>query len=197
MISSEEQTLLTAEYKTFLRTPRGLKLLRDAVEMKKQWKLMKQNSDIEVSSNGVNTSYLEGINCIRIDIIPIGLNNMCHINADLFSSTGRFQSVCGFNVTACPCGKLMCFEIHSVNKKEDTYYDFTKDFNEEIYKYFIPLQTSNTDTVMAIRDFIGDGGIFYINQGCRCNVKWNMTSQKYSLKKVKDMIDMYSRMRFW
>lgn len=199
MLSIEEQTALTNTYKNWLRTPTGMSRLRQAVELKREWNATKDHSDIQVKSDGVNPSYLD-VELIRIDIIPIGLNNMCHINSDLFASTGRFQAVCGLNITACPCGRKMCFELHSVNKREDAYYDFTKDFNEEPYKYFIPLvQNSNMGVVNDIKECIGNGGIFTISiKKCSCNVTWDVAdTQRFTIKQLKTLIDRYNRLVIW
>jgi hypothetical protein len=72
-----------------------------------------------------------------LDITPIGLNHLCHNNANLFNDKIEGMSmVFGFNITACQCSKRMAFEIHSVNKYNGKLYDFTKDFNAEIKQYF-------------------------------------------------------------
>jgi hypothetical protein len=191
MLSTENKTALTNCYKDWLRTPTGMSRLRQAVELKREWNATKDLSDIQVKSDGVNPSYLD-VGLVRIDITPIGLNNMCHINSDLFASTGRFKAVCGLNVTACPCGRRMCFELHSVNKMGGDYYDFTKDFNEETYKYFIPLvQNSSIDIMLDIRETIGGGGMFGVDVGkCSCNITWIDAGRlKMSVKQLKTLID--------
>ena len=87
----------------------------------------------------------------------------------MFTECG-FERVVGFNLFSCRCGKNMAFEFHSVNKKDGVLYDFTKDFNDSIEKYFLEIHTDNT--AMEVLRLLMDKTDFYINKGCRCNIIW-------------------------
>jgi hypothetical protein len=167
-------TDLKAKYHSFLSTPKGKKQLLLAVALKRQWVQMKKETDIQIDTAGVKLNVINpnlAKKIKKIDITPIGLNNMCHSTSQFFcDDENGITSKLGFNLTACPCGKMMSYEIHSVNKIGETLYDFTKDFNEEASKYFLEIDgniDANTYIEYFGRDPIG------VNRGCKCPIRWN------------------------
>jgi hypothetical protein len=162
----------TKLYKDFLYTDNGRLLLEKAIEQKKIWKSYVSNSNITIGTYGVNLNLIHKElkqKIKKIEITPIGLNNVCHNNADIFTKCG-YTSQLGFNLTACPCGRKQSYEIHTVNKKDGKYYDFTKDFNDEKEKYFLPLET--TSNALKYINLYGRKP-FAINRGCKCDIHWN------------------------
>ena len=160
----------TKIYNDFLHTDNGKMRLRKALEQKQMWNSRKGNITIGtygVKLNLIHQELKEKIQ--KIEITPIGLNNMCHNNAEIFNQCG-YTSQLGFNLNACPCGRKQSYEIHTVNKKDGKYYDFTRDFNDEKEKYFLPLETNS-----KIGKYIQLYGreVFSINRGCKCPINWN------------------------
>ena len=79
-----------------------------------------------------------------LNIVPIGLNNMCHFNSERLVeflnkvyNTDKFKIVKGFNIFSCDCGKMVQSEIHSVVKYKEEYLDITEDFDGVKQKNFI------------------------------------------------------------
>jgi hypothetical protein len=177
--SNKMNTELIAELKTlyrdgFLMTPRGKKHLQMAIAFKREWVATKSKSNVQFNTACVDTTpFGEDFKSklSKIEIIPIGINNCCHQNADFFSNETDFERRTGWNMTACPCGKFCTLELHSINVGEDgVQYDFTKDFNDETEKYFIVIDKESVmpDTVVRL---MGDKAM-YMNKGCRCPVNW-------------------------
>lgn len=171
-------------YKQFLFTADGKKLISIAINLKREWKNKKK--DIQSSTDGVKLKFINKKlhnKIYKVDIIPIGLNNMCHHTAELLCNDElEITKKIGYNITACPCGKYLSFELHSVNKYQNKLYDFTRDFNDETSKYFMELDT-NID-IYAFIDIFGKEPIM-INKGCNCNISW--TGEKY-LKTEEQLI---------
>ena len=163
-------------YGEWLRTEQGRKLLMKSVALKREWLETKKNNGVTVGTSGVNLEliskdYRDDVKLLEIN--PIGLNNMCHQNSLLIRDMNiGYGNVLGFNVTACPCGRNVCYEIHSVNMKDGEYCDFTKDFNEELTKYFIPLiEDIDLGEISLIVNNL-NGGNFSVNNKCRCGIVW-------------------------
>jgi hypothetical protein len=151
--------------------------------LKKEWDNTKK--DITVSTEGVNLELFNEFiqqRTTKIKIIPIGINNMCHINSIIFCKTLSSTPIIGYNLTACPCGKKVCFELHSVNEYEGKLYDLTRDFNNEQEKYFMRLNIN-----IEIQEYINIFGNRYkqINYGCNCNITWNKNSDTDLMKEEK------------
>ena len=96
-----------------------------------------------------------------------------------------YEIVDGINFTACKCGRLVCGEVHSINKVNGKYIDFTRDFNNEKYKWF--LQFKNKD--ISAQEFNGvsqnvaktfglpDLALFNIGSDkCSCPNEWRLDS---------------------
>jgi len=195
-----EENILTpirAAYRKMLLTDRGKEILKDAVDIKRAWRASK--ADATVSTAYVKMELLPlavQLKTTLLTINPIGLNNMCHINADMVmnASGGEVKSRIGYNITACPCGKLVCFELHSVNKIRGKLFDITRDFNDEPSKYFLELDTTNT-----ARGHIGVFGKdpFYINKGCQCGIHWVNGGECSTEEELMDKITSAERMKIW
>ena len=169
--------------RNFLLTEGGKDLLKISVSLKKEWDNTKKN--ITVSTEGVNLELFNEFiqqRTTKIKIIPIGINNMCHINSIIFCKTLSSTPIIGYNLTACPCGKKVCFELHSVNEYEGKLYDLTRDFNNEQEKYFMRLNIN-----IEIQEYINIFGNRYkqINYGCNCNITWNKNSDTDLMKEEK------------
>jgi hypothetical protein len=182
------------KYKTHLHSEKGKQQLKEAIEIKREWK--KMVGDITINTAGVKTSLINkdlAKNIQKIEIIPIGLNNMCHLTSELLCSTGDgITHRIGFNITACPCGRKMGYELHSVNKHNGILYDFTRDFNDEPYKYFLEM-----DTDIPIRSYIQCFGAmpFSINKGCKCPIEWLNSGMNKSEKDIIEHIKNVERMK--
>ena len=74
---------------------------------------------------------------------------MCYQNAGFLEKQydGRYKQINGFNATACECGSMMGFELHTVvvDFTKDEYIDFTRDFCGEKKKWFIPFTNQRAD----------------------------------------------------
>jgi hypothetical protein len=117
----------------------------------------------------------------KLVIQPIGLNNMCHNNALYFSELNEtFMPVLGYNVCSCPCGSVLCYEIHSVvrDMRTNTLYDITKDFGKEKEKWFIPLKVNFAANIWKWKElFERKYDLFHIGiQECKCNIRWGVNS---------------------
>jgi hypothetical protein len=160
-------------YREHLFTDEGKEQMRDAIKLKREW-ISNSASKCQVNTKSVKPKFVpkflqDRMTCI--EITPIGLNNMCHITSDLFAKKKEgVKKILGYNITACPCGRLMSMEIHSVNKIGDKLYDFTRDFNDETSKYFIELDTELTSR--QHNTIIGREPIT-INKNCICPIRWN------------------------
>jgi hypothetical protein len=168
-----------------LQTPAGRKQLTDAMEMKRKWRQSQAHCDATFNTANVKTQFLQNADKVKLlTIVPIGLNNMCHINAELFCSPD-IESVLGYNITSCPCGRIVSYELHSVNKIRGELVDFTQDFNDEPTKYFLPLNTQ-LKSLNYIRVF-GKDPIMVEKRTCRCKIVWN------SLDEYKQTTEQFTR----
>jgi hypothetical protein len=176
-------------YKEHLFTEEGRQNIKDAVELKKMWKARATTTDFSLTTNGVKLELIpeflrDRTSCI--EITPIGLNNMCHTTSDLFQKRKKnVKKIIGYNITACPCGRLMSMELHAVNKIDDTLYDFTRDFNDEKKKWFIAIDTELTS--LQYINLFGNDPIS-INKNCVCPIKWN-NAKKFN--KTSDEIEKH------
>ena len=177
--NNETISELRTIYRNHLFTESGQKQMRDAIRIKQEWKEMK-TVEIPTQTKNINSKYIpdflrDKMTCI--EITPIGLNNMCHITTKIFADNVEcVKNVLGFNITACPCKKIMSMELHSVNKIGETLYDFTRDYNDETSKFFIEL-----DTVLTPKQYVQMYGTdpIVIDSGCKCHAR------KSGLRKFK------------
>jgi hypothetical protein len=102
----------------------------------------------------------------------------------------------GYSVFACPCGKGMSFELHSVNKKDGKLYDFTKDFNNENKKWFLEI-----DRKILPRAFIEIWGKdpIYLDLGCKCKMSWDLTkvNKMEDEEELVSLINSMEQMIIW
>jgi hypothetical protein len=172
-LTNEDIKNLRACYKEFLDTEEGKECIEKAVEIKHLWNMREQEHEIHFQTAGVKMNQIPRrlrakITKVKIEY-PLGLNNMCHINAEKFRLCG-FERRVGFNLTACPCGKNMSYELHSLNEKDGVLHDFTRDFAGETEKYFLKLETDIP--VIRLMEYLKDETFFYINKGCKCKIEW-------------------------
>jgi len=168
-------TELKSKYKVFLGTDEAQPLISQSVMMAIQWREIMSRSNIHFDTKGVNVKKINKKLQTRISLLPItpiGLVNQCHTNTRVFAEECGMEKVLGFNICACPCGRFMNYELHSVNRKDGMMCDLTKDFDNLREKYFLELKTN-----MTALEYINKYGryktIASINKGCSCKVDWN------------------------
>lgn len=190
-MASYEMDFITArkKYNEFLHTEKGKQFLLISISRKKQFD--KQVSDVCQNTKGVNTKFLipdfqKKITKLKIN--QIGLYLLCHENVKIFEDEKEgISKTVGFNITACPCGKFISYELHSVNKFNGKLYDLTKDFADEKEKYFLDFESDKSPYVF--KQLVGD--MFHTNEGCKCKIDWNTpkenvkTTQKELLEKIE------------
>lgn len=172
-MNADQINQVRTKYRNHLSTTEGRKQLAMAVDIKKVWMQQIKNCSVTTNTAGVNTNYIISNlsnKITKITIIPIGLNNMCHMTSELLcdDAVGITRRL-GFNISACPCGKRMSYELHSVNKCNEQLYDFTKDFNDETEKYFLELNTNMT--AKQYINYFGENPLV-VNKGCKCKINW-------------------------
>jgi len=174
-MNADETQQLKTIYRDFLMTERGRADLKIALRLKKEWQEEKINDPLGLgitSTAGVNPKFihkkLRGA-IKKVKITPIGLNNLCHTNSEILAVLG-YSPVLGYNITACRCGRRISYELHSLSKKNNEFYDFTRDFNDETEKYFLPFITN-----LHYRQYVNLYGTNYssTDKGCRCSITWN------------------------
>jgi len=174
-ITETEMNIMKEANRVHLRTPLGMEQLKNAVALQKEWRENNAKCDATFGTSTVKSAILhKSLQTLKkVKIIPIGINNFCHTNADIFADCGLgFTTQLGFNITACPCGRYYSLELHSLNKRDNEYYDFTKDFNNETEKWFIPLETE-----LRPDEYIKRGLPQFIKQNrlCRCPIDWGVS----------------------
>ena len=186
--------ILRKKYNQFLHTEKGKSLLMQSITIKKQFD--KEVEEVLSNTKGVKTKFLISEfqeKTTKLKINPIGLYLMCHQNASVFEDEKEgITKTIGFNITACPCGKYISYELHSVNKINGELYDFTKDFADETEKYFLDFECDKTP--QQFKYLVGD--MFHTNEGCKCKVSWNYipesvkTTQSKLLKEINNIRNM-------
>ena len=182
-------------------------IIKIIIALKKKWEDNK--ADVAVSTEGVNIKithkYLIPLkdilgDVVKLEVHNVGLNNLCHSNCEqLVKIDKKFEKVIGYTITACPCGNLMCMEIHSVVKDTttDILYDITMDFNEEKTKYFVPFKKNFNYRHLSImygREF----DVYQIGKNrCKCNIDWNAPTRKFDLEKLKSFLNISDKIIVW
>ena len=201
-MNTETINQLKGKYREFLATPLGAEVLKNAVEIKTKWvkaqQALKRNGSIATqNTTNVKKELLSKPIQDRMKLVkitPIGVNNICHRNAVVLSGDGFYPRI-GYNLFACPCGKQISFELHSLNKKDGELYDFTKDFNGETEKWFLEVDTNSNS-----KGFVEVWGKepMYIDLGCKCKVCWNYNGvKKMEMEQVERLIDNMEQMIIW
>jgi hypothetical protein len=134
----------------------------------------------------------------KIKVEPLLLRNCCHWNCEKMDivlnknrKNKKFESVLGYNITGCPCGKMFSLELHSVLKDKETnqYIDLTTDFAGETEKWFVPIKQRGP-YIDIIADLQGLKAAYYHHtQGYhRCNgTAWKKGDE--SLETIEDFSD--------
>lgn len=195
-MNTETIKQLKDKYRVFLNTTQGSEMLHEAVEIKRAWVISQQELRIQYgdftgttqNSADVKKQLLPRPIQDRMQLVkitPIGINNICHKNAEILSGDG-FCARIGYNMFACPCGKRLSFELHSLNKKDGKLYDFTRDFNDETEKWFLEIDTDTNP-----HSFVSVWGknSKHIDLGCRCGICWENVRQTDMMH-----IDMLTKM---
>jgi len=101
-------------------------------------KLMKRTlKEIKKRFANINVKTLEIVKISVIEKLP---TNMCYWNTKFMKEYYNQDVMFGFSITSCECGSNIGTELHAVNVLPDgSYVDYTKDWNNEKYKYFVPL----------------------------------------------------------
>jgi len=108
--------------------------------------------------------------CILINVIPILSPLLCHYNSFYIQNligSNKVNVIVGFNITANKeDGKFVSLELHSVVEIDKKLYDFTRDFNDETQKWFLPIRTIySVKKIILFRDlmdYVGhNGGYMY------------------------------------
>lgn len=190
-------TDLKAEIKTiyneFLHSEDGKRCLVKSIALQKDWNARCAMGLNSLTTDGVKLNKFPKKIRDRItlvDVLPFCLNNMCHANTEFIASRSAYERRFGYNVSACRCGKFISLEIHSLNRKDGVYYDFTKDFNNEKQKYFLDIEME-----MDAHTFISVFGKenVWLNHGCKCfstfpTNKWTTNDDLQQL--IDDMEDI-------
>lgn len=193
-ITESEKSIMTCIYIDALEnTSQGRQCIKIARDRQIEWKKSKESMNDSFTTAKMDMSILhKKIKSVtkKLKIIPIGVNNCCHWNADILSQC-NFEAVLGFNITACPCGKNVCFELHSVNKRNGELYDFTLDFAGEKEKYFYPLETK-----MGADEYVKNNfnTMMRIDKGCRCPIDWSRTGRGVKTIRTNEELNNYMKM---
>jgi len=190
------------KYQAYLHTPSGKSDLKVAMRCLKQWRDRMKDSVGTLTTGCVRTRNLPKSIADQmrlLEIEPIGLNNLCHTNADWFRMFG-YDTQLGFNVLSCHCGKMICYELHTVNKlefdgKKDTLTDFTRDFGMEKEKWFYPFQKTNLRANNFIQAFGDKHTCIQTDSGCTCFQVRSSESQWMTEKELVDFIATVEKCR--
>jgi hypothetical protein len=182
--------------------------LKDTLKMQKEW-LRSQESREQTTTQGVRMKILKRFllspfgdilgEPIKIDIIPIGFNNMCHKNCENFCKiSDDYTQQTGYNITACKCGNLMCMEVHTVLKdKEGKMFDITPDFNKETQKWFVPINFDKKYRFML--QFVGRKFDYHIKgkNRCKCGVTWSSNMPNFEPEELVGFVKQMGRVVVW
>ena len=87
---------------------------------------------------------------LKIYIHPIMLQQQCHCNSQWLSERHpEYEWVLGYNLSTCDCGNRINAEVHSVNKINGEYVDFTADYGNAKSKWFLPLKEQKYNHVLT------------------------------------------------
>ena len=115
---------------------------------------------------------------VKIKVTPHGLCCLCWENSKnttLFNSKFKWEG--GYEITACKCNNLISLVPHCVNytveNGEKTYYDFTRDYNNETHKYFIPDKDITYKALLGLDVNAKENCIEYGGKRCTCGSAGN------------------------
>ena len=121
-------------------------------------------------------------NCVKMDKI-------------LNKKAKKVNTVLGYNITACHCGKLYMMELHALLKDNATgdYIDLTTDFCSETEKWFIPIEEDCSSLKNRVNTINALGGGFYYSCSHTCNrIRWTQSEDILTgnLERLDDIIEL-------
>ena len=165
------------QHKKFLMDNLTHKEKRLAIEKQIEWSQRTHTTTTVCSKNVMRKKLLKKHrDCIKIAITPIGLNNWCLVNSRnsmLFDKKYHLEG--GYQITSCNCNGYVCLEPHFVNytieNGKKVYYDFTRDYNKETFRWFIP------DSKVTQKGLLNQSDVLktmneYGRARCKCNINW-------------------------
>ena len=136
----------------------------------------------------------------RVTIVPLLRPSVCFWNCMkmdviLNKASKKYNTVLGYTITACPCGKLYSMELHALLKviKTGVYIDLTTDYCSETEKWFIPIEEDSPSFLDRISTIKELGGAFYhscSSHACNQKVNWKLKKEhlKSNLEKLDEII---------
>jgi hypothetical protein len=119
---------------------------------KNTWKELKNTFNIDESA------------FMKLNIIPLMPALMCHENSKFLARLNSdIMPILGFNITAGSDGKFLAIELHSVVLYKGAYYDITKDFFDESFKYFMPIVNYTGDYMVPVISYRAMGECGFAN----------------------------------
>jgi hypothetical protein len=134
---------------------------------------------------------------IKLTIIPIGFQQRCHQNCDLYCAIDKdFEPRLGYNITACKCGNCMTMEIHSVlyHKPTSKFYDITEDYEYETDKWFLPFKTKKTQN--EFRQLAGRDFDFSSLRYAKCGCPENKMRKNFDPKDLIEYVEVIDKLVF-
>jgi hypothetical protein len=163
---------------------------------KNTWKELK-------NTFGINESSFK-----KLNIIPLMSPLMCHENSKFLARlNSNIMPILGFNITAGSDGKFLALELHSVVQYKGEYYDMTRDFFDESFKYFMPILNYIGDYMIpaisfhTMEEFGFSGGYIYNKKHhvdgsrvykCPTNQRFDNLKNKYNalIKEITETITL-------
>jgi hypothetical protein len=198
-VATELSKNVKVMYHQWLHTDDAKESLRVAIAMKREWRQLQNNTDVTYNTENVKLTKIDpriNSKMTKIEIITIGLNNMCHETAELVRKELGLKKRLGYTVTACPCGRRYSMELHSVNQHNGTLYDFTRDFADETSKWFYEI---GSDTTIHTHIAMFGNTNYTVNNGCKCNITWLVDdcAKVIDENKLIGLLDTMRRVRVW
>ena len=192
---------MKSKYSKYIKDNDLMDTFMTCCRLGQEWKRQKQCSDVCFCTNGVNAkriAWLEKGGVFgkpeKVKIEPHLMNNMCGQNSQFLKEELGWEEVVGYNITACPCSNFTCLEIHSLNRDENgKLRDWTKDFDDQQEKWFIPLLHQHLSQRRISRLFPHCREFMYGKEKCKCNVNW--ASNLADINDVGNTAEMKNQLR--
>jgi len=145
-------------------------------------KLMKRTlKEMKKRFTNIKVNTLEIVKVRVTEILP---TNMCYYNTKFMKQYYDLDVMFGFSITSCECGTNIGLELHAVNILPDgSYVDYTKDWLNEKYKYFVPMPEYTYEDLQKTMSLHKVGICERVTEissvsKCKCcaNIDWNITS---------------------
>lgn len=200
MTTMTTNEVMKKNYICFIKEHKIFDVYMHTLRQKEIWDANKKNGCLNTNTAGVNINHVsirlllrraDDIfdKPIKMEIKPNLQSQMCFQNSQFLEKVYGWKQVAGFNITSCACGGNMCMEIHSVNEKDGKLVDYTKDFDDETHKWFMPLKTKNQAVIL--KKYMGIDAYQKISK-CTCGVKWVVDE---GMKQITDVSDFQGQMR--